>query len=170
MQLLSTDREGAAGLGEALLEAVRDVRLCSRCRMLTESDLCSLCSSGKRKTDRICVVPDMSDLMALEQCGCFDGRYFVLHGLLSPVNSLGPEELGLPALAELVAQEKPAEIILTLDSSIESDATAHYIQMELADQKGMTLTRIARLGLRGGGLDQVDQQTLSQAFSNRAEF
>ena len=164
--LLERDREGANRLSTALAEAVAGIGHCSRCRMFTEHDLCSICSASGRDTSALCVVESPADVMALEDATGYRGLYFVLMGHLSPLDGIGPEELGLSQLDDWLAAGEVSELIIATNPTVEGDATAHYLA-DLAAQRGVKASRIAHGVPLGGELEYVDGGTLSHAFYGR---
>ena len=164
--LLERDRDGANGLSAALAEAVAGIGHCSRCRMFTEDELCSICSASGRDVTQLCVVESPADVMALEDATGFRGLYFVLMGHLSPLDGIGPEELGLSALEEWLAGGEVKELIIATNPTVEGDATAHYLA-DLASRYDVTASRIAHGVPLGGELEYVDGGTLSHAFYGR---
>ena len=159
-------------IGE-LIRAIRDVkeklRLCSRCFHLTDVDPCSICSDSKRDASRLCVVETPLDLMAIEKAGHFRGLYHVLHGLLSPLDAIGPEDIRLSELLERVQKDKIAEVILALNPTVEGESTAGYIRDRLKGS-GAIVSRIAYGIPVGGSLEYADPLTLSRALDNRKEL
>jgi recombination protein RecR len=167
-QLLERDREGALKLSRALGEAMERVGHCQRCRTLTELDLCKLCANPDRDSSLLCVVESPADVLAIEQAGSFQGRYFVLHGHLSPIDGLGPEEIGLPRLVEIVEQWQVKELIIATNPNVEGEATAHYIAEQLRGLDAtIEVSRIAHGVPLGGELEYVDGGTLAHAFAGR---
>lgn len=164
--LLERDREGGMRLAEALQAAMAGVRRCEQCRMFSEQDLCGFCRSEKRDRTRLCVVESPADVIAVEQGTEYRGRYFVLMGHLSPIDGIGPEELGLELLRERLAEPDMAEVIIATNSTVEGEATAHYIT-GLARAEGVVVSRIAHGVPVGGELEYVDGGTLAHAFSGR---
>ncbi|MDJ0709884.1 MAG: recombination mediator RecR [Woeseiaceae bacterium] len=164
--LLERDRDGARSLSAALREAVENIGHCSRCRMFTEQELCSICSATGRDTTQLCVVESPADVMALEDATGFRGLYFVLMGHLSPLDGIGPDELGLGQLDDWLANGDVAELIIATNPTVEGDATAHYLA-DLAAQRGVKASRIAHGVPLGGELEYVDGGTLSHAFYGR---
>jgi len=167
--LLERDREGGVRLSEMLARAMQEVGHCRECRTLCETELCSLCASDRRDTSQLCVVETPVDVDAIEQATDFQGRYFVLMGHLSPLDGIGPEQLGLDRLNERFAQGRLSEVILATNPTAEGEATAQYIS-ELARQQGIRTTRIAHGVPMGGELEYIDSGTLSHAFSGRREL
>jgi recombination protein RecR len=164
--LLERDREGGRLLGAALGEALASIGHCKRCRMLTESDLCGICASPQRNVAQLCVVESPADVVAIEQSGSFRGRYFVLMGHLSPLDGLGPAELGLDEFEQLLGGGEVAEVILATNPTVEGEATAHYLG-ELALRRGIKASRIAHGVPVGGELEYVDGGTLAHALAGR---
>lgn len=164
--LLERDREGATILSSALAEAAKGIGHCSRCRMFTEHDLCSICSASGRDQTQLCVVESPADVMAIEEATGFKGLYFVLMGHLSPLDGIGPEELGLAALQERLRDDGIAELIIATNATVEGDATAHYLA-DMAKRLDVQASRIAHGVPLGGELEFVDGGTLSHAFFGR---
>lgn len=164
--LLERDREGASGLSGALAEAVANIGHCRQCRMLTEHDICSICSAGGRDESQLCIVESPADVMAIEDATGFRGLYFVLMGHLSPLDGIGPEELGLSMLADRLDAGEVTEMIIATNPTVEGDATAHYLA-DMAAGKGIQASRIAHGVPLGGELEYVDGGTLSHAFYGR---
>jgi recombination protein RecR len=159
-------------IGE-LIRAIRDVkeklRLCSHCFHLTDVDPCSICSDSKRDATRLCVVETPLDLMAIEKAGHFKGLYHVLHGLLSPLDAIGPDDIRFSELLERVQKHKIAEVILALNPTVEGESTAGYIRDRLKGS-GAIVSRIAYGIPVGGSLEYADPLTLSRALDNRKEL
>ena len=164
--LLERDRDGATQLSAALAEAVAGIGHCKRCRMFTEHELCSICSATGRDTTQLCVVESPADVMALEDATGYRGMYFVLMGHLSPLDGIGPEELGLARLEEWLETGEVQELIIATNPTVEGDATAHYLA-DLAVQRDVKASRIAHGVPLGGELEYVDGGTLSHAFYGR---
>ena len=164
--LLERDREGASQLSAALAEAVAGIGHCKRCRMFTEHELCSICSATGRDVTQLCVVESPADVMALEDATGFRGLYFVLMGHLSPLDGIGPDELGLDQLEDWLAAGEVEELIIATNPTVEGDATAHYLA-DLATRRGVKASRIAHGVPLGGELEYVDGGTLSHAFYGR---
>lgn len=165
LQLLERDRDGGRRLARALAAAMDNVRHCARCRNFTEDELCPVCTDSSRDDSLLCVVEAPADLLAIEQAGTFRGRYFVLMGRLSPLDGLGPDEIGIPQLIER-AREGVAEVVVATNPTVEGEATAHYIAETLAPL-GVRVTRIAHGVPMGGELEFVDSGTLAHAFAGR---
>lgn len=163
--VLQREREGGAYLAETLTRALDTIQHCRECRMFAEHELCEICRNERRDATRVCIVESPADVMAIEQNTDFRGRYFVLMGRLSPIDGVGPEELGLAILRERMAGPVE-EIILAMGATVEGEATAQYIA-DLAHHYALGVTRIAHGVPVGGELEYVDAGTLSQAFSGR---
>lgn len=164
--LLERDRDGGKALAQALAEALARVGHCRRCRMLTEGELCAICTSPQREPALLCVVESPADVVAIEQSGGFRGRYFVLMGHLSPLDGIGPTELGLEELEHVLQQGEVREVILATNPTVEGEATAHYVG-ELVLRLGLTASRIAHGVPVGGELEYVDGGTLAHALAGR---
>ena len=169
LHLIERDREGARTIAERLSAALQQVGHCERCRNFSDEALCGICSSGKRNQRLLCVVETPADVLAIESAGSFDGRYFVLMGRLSPLDGIGPEQLGLDRLAQQLDSEEIDEIILATNPTMEGEITARYIA-DLATERQIPASRIAHGVPLGGELEFVDSGTLSQAFSGRQSF
>jgi recombination protein RecR len=165
--LLERDRQGAAGLARAL-DASAAVRHCQQCRMFSDDALCGLCASGVRERGVLCVVESPADVLAIEQATGYRGLYFVLMGHLSPLDGIGPVELGLEQLETRLATGEVRELIIATNPTVEGEATAHYLA-QLARAAGVTASRIAHGVPMGGELEFVDGGTLAHAFSGRLE-
>lgn len=165
--LLQRDRAGAHQLAQSLERATANIRHCSRCNNFSEVEVCGLCMSSKRDAGLLCVVEMPADLLMMEQTQCYRGMYFVLMGRLSPLDGVGAKELHLDRLVKRV-QERPCEVILATNFTVEGDATAHYLATLLQAQ-GIRVSRIARGLPVGGELEQVDSGTLAQAMLERRE-
>ncbi len=163
--LLARNRLGGHNLAEALKIAMEKVGHCDRCRTFSELACCPLCSSPRRDQGLLCIVESPADLMAIEQTG-FHGLYFVLMGHLSPLDGIGPEQIGLPQLKERLGQEQINEIIIATNPTVEGEATAHYIS-ELSKPFGVHVTRIAHGVPLGGDLEFIDAGTLARALASR---
>jgi len=164
--LVERGRDSAARLAEAVTGALDNIGHCHRCRMLTEGELCAICASPQREAGQLCVVESPADVVAIEQSGGFRGRYFVLMGHLSPLDGIGPSQLGLDQFEELLAQGEIREVILATNPTVEGDATAHYLG-ELALKAGLRVTRIAHGVPVGGELEYIDGGTLAHALAGR---
>ena len=164
--LLERDREGALSMSQALSEAVEGIGHCQQCRMFTERDLCDICSAAGRDHSQLCAVESPADVMAVEDATGYRGLYFVLMGHLSPLDGIGPEQLGLAALDKRLSGGEVSELIIATNPTVEGDATAHYLA-EMAAKHGVTASRIAHGVPLGGELEYVDGGTLSHAFFGR---
>jgi recombination protein RecR len=167
--LLERNREGALRLAKALEEAVERIGHCERCRTLSETGLCRLCASDRRDPAQLCVVENPSDVQAIEQTTSYQGLYFVLMGHLSPLDGIGPEDIGLDRLAQRFASGEVREVILATNPTVEGEATAHYIA-DMARERGIRASRIAYGVPFGGELEYVDAGTLSHALAGRREI
>jgi recombination protein RecR len=164
--LLQRDKQRAQVLVETLGAALESIGNCERCRMLTESAVCHFCSSPKRNDAELCIVEMPADLLAIEQSGVYRGRYFVLMGHLSPIDGIGPEELGLDLLEQRLSDETIGEVVLATSVTVEGDATAHLLA-GIAANHGVRASRIAYGVPVGGELEYIDSGTLSRAFVGR---
>lgn len=169
LQLLQRDRQGARRLAAALNDAMEHIGECRECRTLSEQEVCQICSNAKRDRSVLCVVESPADVYALEQATDFSGLYFVLKGRLSPLDGIGPAELGLNELDVRLASGEVREVILATNPTVEGEATAQYIA-EMARSHGIKATRIAHGVPLGGELEYVDRGTLSRAFSGRHSY
>ena len=150
----------------AIAEAMTGIGHCNRCRMFSEHDLCTICSASGRDAMQLCVVESPADVMAVEDATGYRGMYFVLMGHLSPLDGIGPEELGLSALEHRIRDESISELIIATNPTVEGDATAHYLS-DMAAKHGVPASRIAHGVPLGGELEYVDGGTLSHAFYGR---
>ncbi len=166
LHLLERDREGATELSRTLQHAVDKVDHCTRCRNFTELDICEICSDARRDATTICVVETPADVLAVEQSGSFRGVYFVLMGHLSPIDGIGPEEIGLDKFQQRVIDEGIKEVILATNPTVEGEATAYYLT-DMLQPQGVNVSRIAHGVPLGGELEYVDGSTLAHAFSGR---
>ena len=164
--LLERGRAGGVRLAEALDNAMNGVRRCVSCQNFSDTEICSICQNPVRNNGILCVVESPSDLLAIEQAGDYKGGYFVLMGHLSPIDGVGPEEIGIERLLERVDREATRELILATNPTVEGEATAHYIADRL-DGRDVLITRLAHGIPVGGELGYVDGFTLSHAFRGR---
>jgi recombination protein RecR len=164
--LLETDRSGATAIAEALQKAVAGIGRCQRCRMFAEAELCPVCASASRDRSMLCVVESPADVAAIEQSGSYRGCYFVLMGHLSPLDGIGPDELGFDQLESLLVAGEVKEVILATNTTVEGEATAHVIA-ELASRHKVKSSRIAHGVPVGGELEYVDGGTLAHALAGR---
>ncbi len=167
--LLERDREGGRQLARILAEAMDGIGHCQRCRTLSESELCNLCSNPHRDPALLCIVETPADLAIIEQAIDYRGGYFVLGGHLSPLDGIGPREIGLEQLDQRLAEGVVKEIILATNPTVEGEATAQYIH-GMAKARNIKTTRIAQGVPMGGELEYVDGATLAHAFRGRSEI
>jgi recombination protein RecR len=166
LHLMQHDRDGARSLASALQHAAQSIRHCERCNTFTEDAICTLCRSPKRDTAQLCVVETPADLLMVEHTQAYSGLYFVLMGRLSPLDGIGPKEIGLDRLLKRAADGIVREVILATNFTNEGEATAHYIG-ELLGARGLMVSRLARGVPVGGELEYVDAGTLAQALRER---
>ena len=166
LHLLERDREGGFHLSTVLDEAMERIGRCSICRDLTENEVCCICANEQRDASLLCIVESPSDVMAIEQATGYRGRYFVLMGHLSPLDGIGPADLGLEQLGEQLGTQPPAEMIIATNPTVEGEATAYYLQ-RMAQKSGIAVSRIAHGVPLGGELEFTDQSTIAHAFSSR---
>ena len=164
--LLERDRDGAVKLSQVLQQAVEQIGHCQQCRTLSENEICGLCADPSRDHSLVCIVETPADVLALEQATDFRGNYFVLMGHLSPLDGIGPAELGLELLEQRLQQGGINEIILATNPTVEGETTAHYIS-QMAQEYGIQATRLAHGIPLGGELEYIDSGTLAHAFSGR---
>ena len=166
LHLLERDREGGRHLSSILAEAMECIGRCSQCRNLTEQELCRICENPQRDAALLCVVESPSDVMAIEHATGYQGKYFVLMGRLSPLDGIGPAELGLDELGQRLAEAPPREMIIATNPTVEGEATAYYLQ-RMAGKHGIAVSRIAHGVPLGGELEFTDQSTIAHAFASR---
>ncbi len=167
--LLRTPAERVEALAEAILELKRTVVLCSECYNITDQSPCQVCADPQREAARICVVEEPLDVVAIERTGQYKGRYHVLHGALSPIEGIGPEELKIRELVRRLDADGVEEIILATNPNLEGDATALYLR-RLIQPLGITVTRLARGLPVGGDLEYADEITLGNALTGRSQI
>ena len=167
LYLLDRNKDGASILANTLLDAINNIQRCSNCRMLTSSSICKICDDNSRDSNCICVVESPSDVLAIETTGGFKGKYFVLLGRLSPIDGVGPDELGIGDLINMVEKNNITEIILATSSTVEGDATAIYIKDHIKNAK---VSRISYGIPIGGELEYVDGTTIAKAIEGRIEI
>lgn len=167
--LLEREREGGQHLSAILAQSLERIGHCAQCRDFTESELCAICASGSRDRHLLCCVESPADRLAIEQATGYRGVYFILQGRLSPLDGIGPRELGLDKLGERLQQGEVSELIIATNPTVEGEATAHYLA-QLARQHGVTPSRLAHGVPLGGELEYVDRGTLSHAFGSRSEM
>lgn len=166
LHLIMKNREGANALSVALSEATSYIHQCQICNSLTEDEVCEICLSTERDSTLLCVVESPADVLAIEHSGSFRGKYHVLGGHLSPLDGVGPEEIGIPYLVQRLTDQQIKEVILATNATVEGQATAHYL-VEVTKHLPLQMTRIAQGVPQGGELEYVDSHTLSQAVHNR---
>ncbi len=166
--LLQRNRDGARKLSHVLLNAMDNIGHCERCRTFSEDKICSLCQSPKRDRSMLCIVESPADVYIVEEAG-FRGIYFVLMGHLSPLDGIGPDDLGLNKLEALLAEGEIEEVILATSTTVEGETTAHFIS-GMVHKRGLRVSRIAHGVPMGGELEFVDSSTLSQAIAGRREL
>ncbi|ROU05475.1 recombination mediator RecR [Lysobacter enzymogenes] len=166
--LLERERAGGQRLAAALSEAIEKIGHCARCRDFSESEVCPTCASAARDAHLLCAVESPADRLAIEQATGYRGLYFVLQGRLSPLDGIGPRELGLDSLAARLAEGEVQELIIATNPTVEGEATAHYLA-QLARQHAVKPSRLAHGVPLGGELEYVDRGTLSHAFGSRTE-
>ncbi|HEX4045243.1 MAG TPA: recombination mediator RecR [Gammaproteobacteria bacterium] len=166
-QLLTRNRENGKRLALCLNEAMEKISQCQSCRIFSETTLCEICSSPHREHGLLCIVENPIDVAAIEQTGSFRGKYFVLHGRLSPLDGIGPEEIGINKLKLYLQQGEIKEIILATNPTVEGEATAYYIS-EMAKHQIEKITRIAHGVPIGGELEYIDASTLAHALTERS--
>lgn len=164
--LLERNRDGGTRLAGVLAEAMQRVGHCTSCRNFSETDECAICANGSRDASLLCVVETPADLLAIEQATDYRGRYFVLMGRLSPLDGLGPEELGVELLTRKLATGAVREMVIATNPTVEGEATAHWLG-QLARTAGVRPTRLAHGVPLGGELEYVDRGTLAHAFGSR---
>jgi recombination protein RecR len=164
--LLEHDRQGGREIAAALAGAMQTLGSCQRCRMFAEGDLCPICAASGRDAALLCVVESPADVVAIEQSASYRGRYFVLMGHLSPLDGVGPQEIGITAFERLLADGEVREVILATNPTVEGEATAHFLA-EVATRFGLRASRIAHGVPVGGELEYVDGGTLAHALAGR---
>lgn len=167
--LLERDREGGRRLSETLLAAIQRVGHCEQCRNFSETPLCTLCASPRRDRSLLCVVESPADVSAIEQSADYRGLYFVLMGRMSPLDGIRPEDIGIDKLADRLDRGEVQEVILATGTTVEGEATAHYIA-QIAHRRSLRATRIAHGVPLGGELGYVDGGTLSHALAARRDL
>ncbi len=167
--VLEREREGGKRLAETLAASIERIGHCARCRDFAETELCAICASAARDAHQLCAVESPADRLAIEQATGYRGLYFVLQGRLSPLDGVGPNELGLDRLANRLAEGEVKELIIATNPTVEGEATAHYLA-QLARKHGVRPSRLAHGVPLGGELEYVDRGTLSHAFGSRTEM
>lgn len=166
LHLLERNREGGLRLSAILADAMQRIGRCKTCRDLTELEVCAICANPRRDQSLLCIVESPVDVLAIEQATAYKGRYFVLLGRLSPLDGIGPAELGLDQLAEMLESDPPEEMIIATNPTVEGEATSYYLQ-KMAKKHNIQVTRIAHGVPLGGELEYTDQSTLAHAFGSR---
>lgn len=166
LHLLERDRDGGNHLSAVLEEAMERIGRCRVCRDLTENDVCRICANEQRDQSLLCIVESPSDVIAIENATGYKGHYFVLLGRLSPLDGIGPEDLGLDELAKRLQDNPPVEMIIATNPTVEGEATAYYLQ-RMAQKYEITISRIAHGVPLGGELEYTDQSTIAHAFMSR---
>lgn len=169
LHLLERDTESAEELSSALQEALEKVHRCPSCRTLTESPVCETCNDSHRDTATLCVVMNDADRSAMEMSNRYKGKYFVLHGVLSPIDGVGPEQLGIFDLIDKVAAENVEEVIFALDEQMESEATVYYISQHLKS-KSVRCSRLHFNQMKNGSFDQADSHQFANALKYKEEI
>jgi recombination protein RecR len=169
LHLIERDQKGASKLANAMLGALEKVGHCNQCRNFSDTDICEICSSNKRNSSILCVVETPADVLAVESSGAFQGTYYVLLGRLSPLDGIGPGQLGLDDLENYLADGSVEEIILATSATVEGDITAQFVA-DIARKTNIRTSRLARGIPLGGELEYVDSGTLSRALSGRQQF
>ena len=167
--LLEKNRLGGKELSRNLLESMSHIKNCQDCRNFTEDIFCSICSNEKRNSDMLCIVESPTDVVAIENSGSFSGYYFVLMGRLSPIDGVGPNEIGIDSLKLMFDKRSPKEIIIATSPTVEGDATAFYIGEQFKNQS-IKISRIAYGVPMGGELEYVDNTTLGRSIKGRREL
>ena len=171
LHILQRNREGGMRLSNSMAKAIEGVGNCQSCRLLSDAEICSICASSRRDRDLICVVEHPADVAAIEQSGSYRGLYFILMGHLSPLDGIGPQQIGVDLLVRRVRDEQISEVILATNATIEGEATAHYIVDQLRGIQlhgtAVKVTRIAQGVPLGGELEFIDGGTLLHAFAGR---
>ena len=169
LAVLQRNREGAARLAEDLAAAVTGIQECEQCRNLSETPICGICADDRRDRGVLCVVESPADIFAIEQAGGYTGQYFVLHGRLSPIDGVGPQELQMDRLQARVRRDETREVIVATNATVEGEATAHYIQ-ELVGDVVSSVSRIAQGMPVGGELEYADGGTILHALQGRRQL
>lgn len=167
--MLERDREGAQQIVDALSRALERVRRCVRCNSFSEQELCNICASPKRDASQLCIVESPADMEALEKAAVFGGMYFVLMGRLSPLDGVGPDDIGVDRLLRLLDEGEIKEVILATNLTVEGEATAHFLA-ELIHKRKIMVSRIAHGVPVGGELEYTDGGTLGHALAGRQEI
>jgi len=166
LHLLKQDPSAARAFGETVLKMRQDIRFCHRCHNVADADICSICANSMRRKDMICVVETIRDVIAIETTQQFSGTYHVLGGVISPLDGIGPDQLSIDSLVDMIQKEGVIEVIFALNPNIQGDTTIYYIQKKLAPFP-VKITTIARGISFGGELEYADEMTLARSISNR---
>lgn len=164
--LLEKKIKEAKYLSDSINDAIENIKTCKLCNTLTEEEICHICNHPKRESNILCIVESPSDVIAIEQSGCYRGLYFVLMGHLSPIDGIGPDDIGIPNLINRLATKQIAEVILATNSTVEGEATAFYIS-EILKKYNIKASRIAHGIPMGGELEYIDSNTITQAINKR---
>ena len=167
LHLLEKDKESGEVLAESLYQTLSSVGQCNHCRIFSEKEVCAICNDKKRDSNILCVVETVSDVFAIEESHQYRGKYYILHGHLSPLDNMGPKELGLDELLDRAKEGAYEEIILATNSTLEGEATANYIFEGLKEMDVIKLSRLARGVPLGGELEYVDGGTIMHALAGR---
>ncbi len=167
--ILERDRAKGLTLAEILQKSIEEIKHCTKCRTFSETEICQLCANTRRNPELLCIVETPADIIAIEQTNIYRGYYFVLMGHLSPLDGIGPEEIGMPLLRQRLQETELKEIILATNHTVEGEATAHYIT-ELVRPLKIKISRIAHGVPLGGELEYVDSFTLAEAISTRRDI
>ncbi|AEE87632.1 Recombination protein RecR [Francisella cf. novicida Fx1] len=168
LYLLDKSPETAIAIANSLLDATANIKKCVYCQALTEDDVCNICSNTNRDDTKLCIIESMLDMIAIEEAGIYRGKYFVLNGRISPLDGIGPSELKLDILQQIIADRKIDEVILAISPTVEGETTAHFISQMIA--KDIKISRIGFGVPFGGELEYLDQQTLLHAFNARTNI
>jgi recombination protein RecR len=169
LYLIERDQAGAKRIADATIAALEKVQHCKQCRNFSDTDLCEICGNQKRNPDSLCIVETPADVLAIEASGAFQGLYFVLLGRLSPLDGIGPDQLGLDSLEDQLKQGLVREVILATSATVEGDITAQFVA-DIARKFAISISRLARGIPLGGELEYVDSGTLSRALSGRQKY
>ena len=169
LSLLTSNKEIGLNLSKSIEDAILNIQLCQKCFVLNDQEICEICKSPNRNKNTICIIETTSDLYSIEETSEFDGIYFVLNGLLSPIDNVGSDELRIEKLLEMIEENAAKEVILALNSTLEGEATAYFL-LEKLKNKNLIVTRIAQGVPAGGDLNYVDNNTLRRAISFRTEL
>ena len=169
LNLLSTNKQGAELISNSINVALDTIRPCQCCGVINDLEICNICSSETRDNDLLCIVESTSDLFSIEETREFSGKYFVLNGLLSPIENIGRDDLRISKLIEICEERNVKEVIIALNSTLEGEATSYYLLNKL-EKTDIKISKLAQGVPAGGDLNYVDNNTLKQAFSWRREL